>query len=71
MNDNVDPRYSTVREVLYAPMTSSDDFSINTWPNLNFKDNFEQLRQFCVQNCPWKLNLMKIGGSYEGFKDKI
>ena len=49
----------------------NDDYSIKYSSNLKSNDRFWKLIQFCVQNCPWKLNLMKIEGSYEGFKDKI
>ena len=42
-------------------------FSINIWSNLNSNYIFGQLVKFCVQNCPWMLNLVKNEGSYEGF----
>ena len=41
------------------------------WSNLNSNDIFGQLVKFCVQNCPWMLNLVTYDGSYEGLKIKI
>ena len=49
----------TVRKTLFCTLCLDCHFSIKTWPNLNSNGSFEQLRQFCVQNCPWKLNLVK------------
>ena len=60
-----------MRETLYAPMTLSDDISIKYSPNLKSNARFWKMVQFWVENCPWKLNLMKNYGSSEGFKNVV
>ena len=47
---------STVRKELFCTFTKDDHFSIKTWSNLKSKGSFGKLIQFCVQNCPWKLD---------------
>ena len=51
----------------YSALLKNINFSINIWSNLNSNGIFGQLVKFCVQNCPWMLNLIKNEGSYEGF----
>ena len=58
-------RYSQGNAILHFYKTIH--FSINIWSNLNSNYIFGQLVKFCVQNCPWMLNLVKNEGSYEGF----
>ena len=62
---------TTVRGQLFDTIALNDDISIKSSSNLKSNDIFGKLIQFCVQNCPWKLNLIKNEGSYEGFKIKI
>ena len=61
----------TVREQLFDTIALNDDISIKSSSNLQSNARFGKLIQFCVQKCPWKLNLIKNEGSYEGFKTKI
>ena len=64
-------RKYTVLETLFGTIALNDHISLKYSSNLKSKGRFEQLVQFCVQNCPWKLNLMKNEGSYECFNIKI
>ena len=60
-----------MRKTINDRLDKSGNNSIISASNLKSNARFGKLVQFCVQNCPWKLNLVKIEGSYEGFKEKI
>ena len=49
----------TVRGQLFDTIALNDDCGIKSSSNLKSNDIFGKLIQFCVQNCPWMLNLMK------------
>ena len=47
---------STVREQLFDTIALNDDISIKYSSKLKSKGSVKKLIQFCVQNCPWKLD---------------
>ena len=55
----------TAREPLFDTMTLNDDICNKSSSKVKFNGRFGKLFQFCVQNCPWMLNLVKYEGRYD------
>ena len=49
-------------------MTSNGDICIKSSSKVKINGRFGKLIQFYIRNYPWKSNLMKNHGIYEGFK---